>query len=64
MTESNEQLQARYERVKEDVDRRHQQLERLKPGSPSRTKKARLCGCIRFTLLQIESELRERGLMS
>jgi hypothetical protein len=62
--ETNDELLARHKRVKDEVDKVKQQMERLKLGSPSRIRKAKWGGCLNFTLLQIESEMRERGLLA
>jgi hypothetical protein len=62
VSESNEDLLARHGRVKDQYDKAHKQMEKLKHG-PSRTRKAQWAGSLNFTLLSIESELRERGLM-
>jgi hypothetical protein len=60
-TESDDDLLARYESVKKDLTKAEETLARTK--SPSvRSRQAKWCGCIRFNILSIESELRERGL--
>mgnify|MGYP000960080377 CR=1 FL=1 len=59
--ETDEQLLDRYQRVQKKFNEAHRKMERL-PLGPSRSKAAQWAGCINFTLLGIESELRDRGL--
>lgn len=59
--ETNEELAARHQRVKEEVEGHEKKLNKMKPGGP-RTRKAMWCGCLRFALLGIAQEMRERGM--
>lgn len=59
--ESDKDLTDRYHRVEAEIATLTRQLERLKFGG-NRDRKARLIGSLRFTLLGIESEMRDRGL--
>jgi hypothetical protein len=59
--ETNEELTARYQRVKDEVEGHEKKLNKMKPGG-ARTRKAMWCGCLRFTLLGIAQEMRERGM--
>lgn len=59
--ETDEELTARYRRVKDEVEGHEKKLHKMKPGG-ARTRKAMWCGCLGFTLLGIEQEMRERGL--
>jgi len=58
--ETNAELVARHKRVSQIYDEASKTLARAKTG---RDKKARQAGCVNFTLLQIESEMRDRGLL-
>lgn len=60
--ESNSELLARHKHVAQLVADNRRQLERMTLGSPSRMRKAQFGGSLTFTLLQIESDMRERGL--
>jgi len=62
MNESDTELLARYNHVKKEHDKVVKSMEKMKLGSPARTKKAQWGGCLCFTLLQIISEIEERGL--
>ena len=59
--ETDEQLLRRYFNAKSEVDRAQEAYKRMRPG-PARTRRVQWTGCLRFTLLQIESELNERGI--
>jgi hypothetical protein len=59
--ETNEELTARYKRVKEEVEGREKKLNEMKPGG-ARTRKAMWCGCLRFAILGIAQEMDERGM--
>ena len=59
--ETNEELTARYQRVKEEVEGHEKKLNKMKFGG-ARTRKAMWCGCLRFALLTIEQKMRERGM--
>jgi hypothetical protein len=59
--ETSEELLSRYERVKKEHAKVVKSYERMNSG-PARERKARWAGCLYFTVLSIESELRERGL--
>lgn len=58
--ESNEELLARHKRVKAKYLKAKQSAERCK--SSKRDSKFRFAGSLNFTLIQIESELDDRGL--
>lgn len=58
--ETKEELLARHAFVKNEVDENRAKLDKMKLGQ-ARTRKAMWGGCLTFTLLQIESEMRERG---
>jgi hypothetical protein len=60
-TETDEELTARYERIKADVQEVRERMERTK-DQRRRTKLAQWGGCLTLTLLHIESEMIERGL--
>ena len=59
--ETNEQLIARHQRVKALIATNRKQLDKMKPGG-RKDAKARFGGSLTFTLLQIESEMRDRNL--
>jgi hypothetical protein len=59
--ETNEELTARRQRVKEEVEGHEKKLNKMKPGG-ARTRKAMWCGCLRFALLTIKQAMDERGL--
>jgi hypothetical protein len=59
--ETNEELTARHQRVKEEVEGHEKKLNKMKPGG-ARTRKARWCGCLRFALFTITQAMRERGM--
>lgn len=60
--ETDQELLDRYQRVRAELLRVWQTMERLPVGSPTRAKRAKWGGSLQFTLLQIEEEMRERGL--
>lgn len=60
--ETNDELIARHQRVKKLVATNQKQLDKMKLGSAARTRKAMFGGSLTFTLLQIESEMRDRNL--
>jgi hypothetical protein len=59
--ETNEELTARYQRVKKEVEGHEKKLNKMKPGG-ARTRKAMWCGCLRFALLTIKQAMDERGM--
>lgn len=59
--ETNSQLLARYRHLKAEIAKVEASMKRC--NSHRRTQRAKWGGCLTFTLLQVESELRERGLM-
>ena len=59
--ETNDELIARHERVKKLVATNRKQLDKMQPGG-RKDAKARFGGSLNFTLLQIESEMRDRNL--
>lgn len=61
--ETDADLLARHKLVEEMVGQRRRQMERL-PMGHNRSTKAQFLGCLNFTLLTIESEIRDRGLTS
>ena len=62
--ETDAELQARYQAVKDKYTEEHRKLDKLRLDSPIRGKRARHCGSLYFLILGMESELRDRGLMS
>ena len=59
--ETNDELIARHQRVKALIATNRKQLDKMKPGG-RKDQKARFGGSLTFTLLQIESEMRDRNL--
>lgn len=59
--ESDEYLIARHKRLKKLIATNRKQLDKMKPGG-RKDAKARFGGSLTFTLLQIESEMRDRNL--
>jgi hypothetical protein len=59
--ESDADLQARYARVSKLYSEASKRASKMKPGC-NRDRAHRWAGCLNFTKLQCESELRERGL--
>jgi len=60
-TETNEQLLRRHKTVKAKYQQAKKSAERCKSRG-NRERKMRFAGSLNFTLLQIESELDDRGL--
>ena len=61
MPETNQELLDRYKLVEKKQNAILKRIRKIKPG-PTRDNLCRNAGCWEFTLLQIESKLRERGL--
>ena len=62
--ETDQELQARYAHVQSELAKARKRMERAKLGTGKRDDRARWAGCLNFTLLGIESELRDRGLLA
>lgn len=62
--ETNQELTDRHEHVKTLVKEARIATERQRIGTGARMRKARWAGCLFFTQLQIEGEMRERGLLT
>ncbi len=60
--ETNKELTERHARVKEEYNKAKAQAERCKLGSALRSRLMKWAGSLNFTLLGIESDMRERGL--
>jgi hypothetical protein len=63
MEETNEELIARHQRVQEKYQQAVRSRDRTK-SRPARDQKSRWAGSLNFTLLSIESEMRDRGLLN
>ena len=61
--ETDEELKDRYQRCKEEHKQAKARMERSKLGSAERSRKARWVGCLYFNVLQIQTEMEERGLI-
>ena len=61
--ETDHDLLARYRRVEDELAKRKARMERT-PFGPKRDDRARFCGSLAFAVLQIESKMRERGLLN
>ena len=61
MPETDKELLARYNFVKSEYEKASRLAHRAKCGG-TRDRKMRWAGCLNFTLIQIESEIEERGL--
>lgn len=61
MEETNEQLLAMYRNVKRILDEGLARMKGMKPG-PGRTRAAMSGGGMVFTLREIESKMKERGI--
>ncbi len=59
--ESDAELAQRYAHVKGLLEQAQEQAERMKPGGP-RDRASRWAGSLRFILLHLEREVRERGI--
>ena len=57
--ETDAELLARYRQVEAQYDKAKAGMERLKLGSPARTRKAQWAGSLNFTLLDIKSQIEE-----
>lgn len=60
--ETDQELLARCHRVQDELAKRKARMEQTPFGS-KRDGRARFCGSLMFALLQIESTMRERGLL-
>ncbi len=59
--ETDAELLARYHEVKAQYGKTKNEMERMKLGSPARTRKAQWAGSLHFTLLDIKSQIEERN---
>jgi hypothetical protein len=57
-----DELLTRYQFVKAEHAKAEKAVQRAKPGSATRMQKARWAGCLLFALLQIKSELVDKGI--
>lgn len=60
--ETDDDLLARYARIRKDRLQAMQAMDRMKLGSAARDRKARWVGSLCFLLLGMESEMERRGL--
>jgi hypothetical protein len=60
--ETDAELLARYQQVEAQYSKTKNEMERMKLGSPARTRKAQWAGSLNFTLLDIKSQIEERHL--
>jgi hypothetical protein len=60
--ETNEELLTRYNRIKTHHENMMRQVDKMQLGSSARERRARWAGSLYFTLLQIEDEMRKRGM--
>ena len=61
MDETDEELVARWSRVSAELNKAIKQRDRI-PFGGNRDRKSRWCGSLNFTLIGIESEMRDRGI--
>jgi hypothetical protein len=64
MSATDAELIVRYKHVEAERDKAVTAYQRMKAGIIARTRKVQWAGCLNFTILQIESEMRERGLLA